>query len=492
MIYNANYRFVTGWRVCSPVIRTIAALSLSVVTASASVYSERSGFCVTLHMAILTAAAARDGAVESGNQAEQSGSAGIKMPNLASWPPPLRGENSPRPLAFHEGDWPYNNEAGRHWVEQINAWYDEGLAAGLSQDTFRSFDVGHSSVRLSIYPQLNSVQAVPNFGHNAKFVFPDRVTFGVQSYGTDGMSIIEAHSNAIIRGFYESKSDDVGFQKFYQTFYDFNFLFISPAVGSYSESTDKFSFLSPYYLHAIGMSGSDAALLKPLIYASAAMPPEIKTRALRTGRYVPALLYLFKSALLADIRSPEAHRPAYALPDEAAADWTGPAPFLDRLIQAAHDLSHLPPVCQITVNSLAVEAIEQRDGADRAYAEISRYGVTGTLRKGQELRIVVDLSESWTDGGRRIVEYHASTLCGQATITSANESGSSYEVRIPWMLPGKTHDKRTDILLLVHDGTYYSAPAYLSIRHINELDPIVRNIPAKPDAPGELSRERDD
>jgi len=484
MIYKEGYRIVTTSLNFAWPISVQVALLLGFATGSLADVRGLppiEGTPQSPATAVATPAAANSEGerVEPGKTVAPADSAPVRMPSLSSWPPPLLRSDSAPPLTFLEGAGPYSNEAGRRWVEQIDAWFDAGEAAGLSQDTFRSFDDGHSGVRLSNYPQLNSVKPVPGFGHNGTFIFPERVTFGVQSYGAEGLSVIEAHTNAIIRGFYESKLSDVGFQKFYQTFYDYNFLFVAPAVGSYSDTQDTFSFLSPYYLHSVGRSGSDARLLKPLIFASAALPPDLKTRALRTGRYVPTLMYLFKNAWLGDLRSPQAHCPAYALPEEANDDWTGPAPFLDRLVQSAHELSHLPPVCAVAVDSIIVEASEDYDYADRAYSEISKYGVTGALRKGQTFRLTVDLSGSWTDGGRSIAQYHVSVLRGQATITPLNADGSALELRIPWTLPGKTNGRRTDLLLLVHDGTYHSAPAYISIRHINELDPLVRNIPAQ-------------
>ena len=50
------------------------------------------------------------------------------------------------PLTFASGDKPYANAAGKAMIDQINRWFEEGTAAGLSQDTFRSFDSNHSRI----------------------------------------------------------------------------------------------------------------------------------------------------------------------------------------------------------------------------------------------------------------------------------------------------------------------------------------------------------
>lgn len=401
------------------------------------------------------------------------------IPDLTSWPEPDAQTIGEGPLQYDNWVGPYKNPSGERWVEQINSWYGEGTAAGLSQDTFRSFDEGHSGLRLSYFPQMQSEEPVSTFGPAGKFVFPERVTMGVQSYGVEGMAVIERHSQEIIRGYYESKFTDVGFQKFFQLFYESNFLFVAPAVSTYSDSADSFSFLSPFYLHSVGASGTDASLLKPIVFAAAALPPNIKTQALRSGRYVPTLMYLFKNAIAGDILSPESHVPAYGLPEESGDGWTGDTPFLDTLVNGAHDLDHLPPVCRLKPVSVELSVSKEHDYAERAYLELSHYGFTGTLRRDQEFKFVVDLSSSVVDDGHSLKSYHTSLLRGSGTITPVNESGSQVEVRIPWTLTDRTHDYRTDILFLVNDGTYYSSPAYISIRHIHELDPLVRGIKAE-------------
>ena len=91
----------------------------------------------------------------------------------------------------------------------------------------------------------------------------------------------------------------------------------------------------------------------------------------------------------------------------------------------------------------------------------------------------LDLRFSWTDENRPIESYDSSVLRGAATIEKLNSEGSRISVRIPWTATNNKTDLRTDVLLLVHDGTYYSAPAYISLRHIHKLDPLTLGIPAR-------------
>ena len=94
---------------------------------------------------------------------------GFFAAHLAAWPAGSEAPAAELPL-FH-GKWtggPYNNASGQRWVAQINAWYRDGAAAGLTQDTFRSFDNGHSGIRMRAYPQMNSESAAPSFGAPCK------------------------------------------------------------------------------------------------------------------------------------------------------------------------------------------------------------------------------------------------------------------------------------------------------------------------------------
>ncbi len=398
---------------------------------------------------------------------------------IAKWPEASKAPEKSEPLAYDQWSSPYKNPAGERWVARVNVWYREGGAAGLTQDTFRSFDNGHSSLRPSCFPQLKFESPVRTFGSSGEHIFPARVTMGVQSYGDGEMSVVEGTSRKFLRAYYETRPEKPAFQRKFRTFYENNFLFIGPALRSCVPDADAFSFLSPFYLHSIGASGTDAALLKPIAYASAALPPELKTRMLRSGLYVPTLMYLFKSRIAGGIKEPAAHVPAYTLPEEAADNAHGESPFLDGLINAAHELKHIPPVCRMRVDSVEVKSDAAANHGGEAYCEDTAYAFFAAIREGQTLVLKEDLRYSWADTGQSIASYYASVLRGNATIEPANEAKSILTITIPWMPTDKQRNLRTDILLLVNDGAYDSAPAYISVRHIHKLDPIVLGIKAR-------------
>ena len=354
-------------------------------------------------------------------------------------------------------------------MARINAWYEEGTAAGLWQDTFRSFDDGHSSLR-QVYPQLTFLEAIRTYHDPCGGIFGPRVTVGVQSLGVrDGgtWAVADYAARSAIRAAHETGSvNPVQSQSFYRLLYERNFLLVAPAVGSFADTADRFRFLSPFYLHSVGRSGTDARLLKPLVFAAAALPPDLKTRMLRQGLYVPTLLWLFKGQFGSGIRDESAHRPAYSLPAEAWSDSVDQSPFLDGLVETARSLRHIPPVARTVIDARLTRA----DYEHPPYAEITPYGFFGALRRGETVELTVDLRRSWVDKGQSIREYFAELLRGPGSIGFLNPEHSLLRFRIPWTSTTDPAGIRTDVLLLVNDGVHDSAPAYVSVRHLQDSE----------------------
>lgn len=406
-----------------------------------------------------------------------SDSKGFFLPYLQEWPDIIgfpRESAEKLPLMVRFGA---KNSKESEWVEKINAWYQDGTAAGLLQDTFRSYDNGHSGIPSGAFPQLNRESAISDFGVPGDNIFRPRVTMGVQSYGKGGQSVIEFRTRRVLKAYYDPSDEPVPLQRFYKLFYENNFLFVAPGVGSFTDKMgDQFSHLSPYYLHSVGASGTDSKLLYPLVLASSALPPALKTRILRNGLFVPTLMQLFKSSIDGDIQSPRSHVPAYSLPKDEGDTHREYSRFLEKLLTSAHELSHIPPVSRLRILDVSFETDDDDTGRPDNYFDYNTYSFTGALQQGQTLVLTVDLRYSWTDENRDIKEYATSVLRGDATITSLNEENSKMTIRIPWLPTNNKSDLRTDLMFLVKDDIYFSAPAYLSIRHIHRLDPIILGI----------------
>ena len=419
------------------------------------------------------------------------------------------------PLVFKDWDKPYNDEAGKGVVALVNQWFEQGKAAGLSQDTFRSFDSNHSKVG-AVYPQLTFAKPLPNYAELRPMIMADRVTFGVQSLGfhqsvfDEPMAIKEFHDrcqilSAVAPDFLESK---IGMTRagvdtrFYRALAESNCLFVSPTVWNYKiredgSHYDNVSFLSPFSLYSVGKSGSDSHLLKPFLYAAAALKPEVKLRMLRTGTYVPSLLTLFRERLGGgDLLQAKAHPSSVGLPKEAG--------FLKELVNAAQALDTIPPVTQ-----LALVGEPKLKTADREKAAVyfRHEGpvVRVSLLPGQAVEFVVDASASWVDSGQELkgtkakvlrepggaetlqqqldallvkyTERHPLVEQARARMTKAKTKQSEvvavpgkahhWRVKVAWQAQSSgTGLKRTDIAVLASDDAHDGAAAYITVRHL--------------------------
>lgn len=412
---------------------------------------------------------------------------------LAAWPAARSGD--PRPVIdAGRTRGAYASPAGNAVAERINRWYAEGSAAGLSAYAFRSFDGGHSNLRGDPFPQLSVLQPLPGarrvgaLYRPEQAVFAQRVTFGVRSEGMRGPaqyapdrleSVIEYATRVSLWNHYRNTGRDV--HPLLQAFYARNFLFVVPAVGTYWGRRDSFTFLSPFYLHSVGDSGTDRALLTPIIMAAAALPPALSRRILRGGFLVPTLSQLFRQHYAGGLRNPAAHAPAFALPDEAAEGQAGPVPLLSALVEGAHGLSHIPPVTRIDAPDARVHVHAEPAYPQPAYLRVTPHHVVAVLRPDESFEATLDLRASAADAGQAITAYHAELLSGPGELTPIPEQAGRYRLRVAWTaaLPGGS--LRTDVLALASDGTYDGAPAYVSIKHVqpSEAGPLgMRGPPA--------------
>ena len=164
-----------------------------------------------------------------------------------------------------------------------------------------------------------------------------------------------------------------------------------------------------------------------------------------SGTYIPTLQWLLKRNYAADYRSADAHKAAYdwaAITNEVA--W--------QMVMDAHDLDHIPPVPQMRlVDSNNPVALSDSGWIISAATSDS----LGTVE------LTVDASDSYTDTGGCITEYSWTLLRGDegVVMTPLSVDGSKMHFEIPW----QPNANRTDIVLIVNDGTMDGPPAYISI-----------------------------
>jgi len=173
--------------------------------------------------------------------------------SIGAWDEP-RAVTEPEPLKFDFWQGPYQNKSGYDAVARINNWFAAGTAAGLGQDAFRSFDLGHSSIR-DFYPQLNRLDPVASYDAECRDVFSPGVTFGVQSLAASadsvgvGLPVIDFNSATEILYHYNraeyrrlvGAKAPVFTRAFYRQFFESNVLIVSPAVKSFVVGKDEIS-----------------------------------------------------------------------------------------------------------------------------------------------------------------------------------------------------------------------------------------------------------
>lgn len=392
---------------------------------------------------------------------------------LSQWPDPPSPKVSADVTSIGDQDGWYHSTSGTAWRNTLNSWYQQGIGAGLVQDTYCSYDNNHASITQVYYPQLPIASCVGDYTNATANIYDRRISFGNQSYGAKGTQYFEYYTAATIEynfrsnvySWYKNGSSGTDWLSFYQGFYENNFFFIAPACDTNALGADKFTFLTPYYMHSVGVSSSDCTLMRSFLYISAAMPPALKTRILRKGLEVPTIMYLFKKSFTGDIKSPDGHIPTWSQPAEALNTATS-TPQLDRMLNGANGLTHIPPVAKFTVQSATFSTAPGTSYSRGGYYRSSPYAMVATLRQNEKIVVTLDLSSSIADDGYTVSAYSASFIRGGGTIEYLNPQRSQVRITIPWRYSTKQQDLRTDVLLTANDGTYDSAPAYVSVYNI--------------------------
>lgn len=423
------------------------------------------------------------------------------------------------------------NASGGNLKKERFRSYDALITtSGTSSGTYRA----HSSILANHFPQLELLKEIPYKDRTCfpewdrhqnkwinrcsiqqpresefcKNIYNPKVNYAVRSLGTSNttygslLNLADFYDKNHIRSRYINSltySDQVSEpfstnllrrnlradegQEYFKKYYENNVLFVSPSIRSFSQG-DIFTTLTPFIINSDGASGSDSVLLYPIIAASASISPTLKDRILASKTLVPTLMYLFKSSYY-DYEDPNAHHVSLKMPSEyldkkldpipgkpvnyqyeiAPSD---PAPLLNKIIENAKNLTHIPPIARMKVYDVVVTNTGTRDYKIPNFYEDLTYLFKSALRDGENIEFVVDLYDSWSE--KEIKSYHFKLLRGNAVIEKMNPDGSILKIKIPFQKKDTRLDTRTDILLYVNDGKYNSAPAYISVKHLQTVE----------------------
>jgi hypothetical protein len=381
----------------------------------------------------------------------------------ASEPPPSTNRPAAKPITTDRG------EIGK----LLRQWEAEGSAAGNTNDWYDNRDGGHSLLEVAPYPQLQVVKysdedrkARRDWALQTK-VQP-RVVFGNSSTSASATTGGSNPRNAYCeRGGLEMLAKQ----------YRANNLYIYPEHHDHDPDTDPdegygdlYPANTPYLLISQGSSGSDQPFMRALPFTLAAFRPEVKARLVAKGLLMPTVQMIFRSSCKT-VAKPE----DYLTPKAHPTVFEGGNVDALRMVKLAHEITadRLPPMAQLELLSHETAA-PWRGYFDLAPDELhaeTEDAIAMIFRAAKTARrLVVDAGNSF-DLNDRPLTYHWVLLRGdpaKVRITPLNEKKSRAEIVLTWherapVTPGSAlASSRVDIGVFVHNGAYYSAPAFIT------------------------------
>lgn len=365
--------------------------------------------------------------------------------------------------------------------DSIRRWFKEGTAAGLYGDLYDNRDGDHSALNLNAYPQLTGVEYAPealtnsiNRGFQVHLFF-NRITIGNASVANT--------SGPTWRSMPRLAYPDARLMTLLYLQYTANHIYMYPEHRDYDPGRngkdgghgDVYCGNSPYVIISQGSSGSDQAFMNAVACTLASFRPDVKQFLASRGALMPAVQMLLRSSSKLvttneDYLTGKAHR---VVMDGSKVDTA-------KMVEKAHSMTmdDLPP--QIVLKVLDEDkAVPGQDYFDPRTSEVlyeTPAAIGRVVRSMQyERRLVVSAGDS-TDFKKKPLTYHWKVLQGDAgriRIKPLNKSGSLVELTIPYherfpIEPGSAMEaNRVDIGAFVHNGTYYSAPAFVSFFYLD-------------------------
>lgn len=355
----------------------------------------------------------------------------------------------------------------------LRKWYSEGTAAGNVGDYYDNRDGRHSRLNLAPYPQLQAIEyseeqvkARQNWGMQEK-ILPHVV------FGNSSTSAPPSRGGSNLRGYYTQPRG----LEFLFGQYARNNLYIYPehrdhdpghnGVGGYG---DLFPTNTPYLIASQGSSGSDQAFMRVLPFVLAAFRPEVKRKLIQSGLLMPTIQMI--------LRITNSHLRSSA---EYLTGKAHPSVFLGRdvnakkMVEMAHgiSLSTIPPIALITVlkEDTPVNGIDYFD-PERTEKLADTPAVIARIFRGSDyLRKMTVSAEGSGDLNNRPLKFHWVVLRGdpdRIKIEYLNDSRSVAEIEVPYHArfpvseDSTLESNRVDIGVFVHNGTYYSPPAFIT------------------------------
>ncbi len=249
-----------------------------------------------------------------------------------------------------------------------------------------------------------------------------------------------------------------------------NGAFILPSGAREEGYGDLYPTNTPYLIISQGSSGSDQPFMQMMPSVLAAFRPEVKKLLTETGTLMPTIQMLFRSTNK-HLKDPKEYLTGKAHPSVFEGNWVDEL----AMVQKAHalQLNSLPPIVKLSV-------VEE----DKAFQSVDYFDMVGEVLsntpsciarvhrgKAQKHRLVVSAAESF-DHNKNKLTYTWVILRGdpdKIKIVPKKEDSSVAEITVAWherrpVSPGSPlESNRVDIGVFVHNGAFYSAPAFVTV-----------------------------
>jgi hypothetical protein len=360
--------------------------------------------------------------------------------------------------------------------ELLAQWYKEGTAAGNHGDLYDNRDGGHSYMNFRTFPQLTRVI----YGEEAQ---RRHLHWGLQRWFQFNAVCIGNSSTALTGGpawrcqGRLALTEPGGAMALYLQYVD-RHLYVYPVHVDNNPGHngaagrghgDVLPANTPYIVLSQGSSGSDVVFLDALTATLAALRPEVKRELAAAGALMPTLQMIFRmsnktAAKPEDYLTGKAHPTAFE----------GSQVDAEKMVTMAHGITSdaLPPTVRIKVVE-EDEPVLGRDYFDVGPRERlfdTPCAVARVVKSTQYERRMVVSAEGSKDLRGKPLSYHWVVLRGDEKkihIKPLDAAGSKAELRVGYhgrrpIAPGSDRDSnRVDIGVVVHNGVYYSAPAFV-------------------------------
>ncbi len=384
--------------------------------------------------------------------------------------------------------------------DYLRKWGLQGTAAGNHGDLYDNHDGSHSSLRLKYFPQLTEVKYSPEAKKR-------RLHHGLQLRLLFNQVTLGNSSTALVSGPYwrsqgrHALTSPRGPALLYLQ-YVTHHLYVYPEHRDYDPAQpsqeqeqkrvqgkkkrkkkgqskpgrgDLFPVNTPYMILSQGSSGSDRVFLDAVAATLAAFRPEVKARLIKSQALMPTVQMIFRMSNKV-VKRPSDYLTGRAHPTVFQKEDVDPA----RMVTLAHSLEPeaLPPLVRLKVLQ-EDEGVVGRDYFDIGPREklcdtpcaIGRLVKSSAYRR----RMVVSAQDSEDLNGKQLT-YHWVILRGdrqRITIKPLNDDRSqvelsvAYHPRRPITEGHSMESNRVDIGCFVHNGSYYSAPAFVCFWYLD-------------------------